>query len=351
MIPPEWTKPYRDANYAQLHQFTDDLLNRAAQERQAEQAWWLQDPQKLQGKLGQLRQAMMRDLGYPPPMEPEPNSLPAETLIAEEDGLRFYRLVFHIAHGLDSYGILVKPATPGPHRLCVLLHGASGCPEMITGLHVTANYYDAGKRLARDGWMVYAPLMVFPAYVDGENTTVPQDGRLQLDRLLHAADTSLVALEMAKIIRSTDLLLKRPDVMPGRAAIAGLSFGGFYTLLCAAADQRFDPVYASCFFADQISVFREQPNTHLGEFVWAGSALRGSCTELAIACCPRTLILETGVGDPLFYIEKVRREVPRVQQIYACQGAAHKFHYVEHNGQHEFGLGEALRYFWQEDPE
>ena len=57
------------------------------------------------------------------------------------------------------------------------------------------------------------------------------------------------------------------------------------------------------------------------------------------------------MGDPLFYIEKVRREVPRVQQIYACQGAAHKFHYVEHNGQHEFGLGEALRYFWQEDPE
>ena len=80
-------------------------------------------------------------------------------------------------------------------------------------------------------------------------------------------------------------------------------------------------------------------------------SLRGSCTELAIACCPRTLILETGVGDPLFYIEKVRRKVPRVQQIYACQGAAHKFHYVEHNGQHEFGLGEALRYFWQEDPE
>lgn len=57
------------------------------------------------------------------------------------------------------------------------------------------------------------------------------------------------------------------------------------------------------------------------------------------------------MGDPLFYIEKVRRKVPRVQQIYACQGAAHKFHYVEHNGQHEFGLGEALRYFWQEDPE
>lgn len=343
MIEPEYTKAFREANYRQLQQFIQDCLNEAEALRHGRTFPEL-------ASLEQLRGNLLKDIGYPPPVQKEENRLPSETLLLEEDGLRFYRLTIHVGKGLECYGILVKPEQDEPHPLCMLLHGASGCPEMITGLHLTANYYDAGKVLAKQGWMVYAPMTVFHPYLDGEQSCIPNDARLRMDRLLRSLDTSLVAVEMWKILRSLDVLLQRPDVLPGRAGIAGLSFGGFYTLLCAAADKRFDPVYASCIFADQFPLFQERADLSLSEFIWPGSALRCSFAELAALSCPRRLILESGVGDALFPIENVRAEASRVRQIYETLGSGGKFHYVEHDGQHEFGLDEALRSFkWKEN--
>ena len=343
MIEPEYTKPFREANYRQLQQYVRNCLNEAEVLRHGRT---FPEPASLE----RLRGEFLKDIGYPPPFRPTDRAVQTETLLAEEDGLKFYRLTLPVAEGLDCYGILVKPDTPGPHPLCVLLHGASGCPEMITGLHLTANYYDAGKVLAKQGWMVYAPMTLFRPYLDGEQSGIPGDARLRMDRLLRSLDTSLVAVEMWKILRSLDVLLQRPDVLPGRAGIAGLSFGGFYTLLCAAADKRFDPVYASCIFADQFPLFQERADLSLSEFIWPGSALRCSFAELAALSCPRRLILESGVSDALFPIDNVRAEVERVRQIYETLESSGKFHYVEHDGQHEFGLGEALRSFrWKEN--
>lgn len=343
MIEHDYTKAFREANYRQLQQFIQNCL-RAAEDLRRGRSF--SEPESLE----QMRDSFLKDIGYPPPVQEEENHLPSETLLLEEDGLRFYRLTIHVGRGLDCYGILVKPETDGPHPLCMLLHGASGCPEMITGLHLTANYYDAGKVLAKQGWMVYAPMTLFRPYLDGEQSGIPGDARLRMDRLLHSLDTSLVAVEMWKIIRSLDVLLQRHDVIPGRAGVAGLSFGGFYTLLCAAADKRFDPVYASCIFADQFPLFQERADLSLSEFIWPGSALRCSFAELAALSCPRRLILESGVGDALFPIDNVRAEVERVRQIYETLESSGKFHYVEHDGQHEFGLDEALCSFkWKEN--
>ena len=342
MIDPEYTKAFREANYRQLQQYVQNCLHAAEVSRHGRS---FLEPESLE----QLRRAFLRDIGYPPPVQKEENRLPSETLLLEENGLRFYRLTIHVGKDLDCYGILIKPETDGPHPLCMLLHGAGGCPEMITGLHLTANYYDAGKVLAKQGWMVYAPMMVFRPFLDGEQSGIPQDARLRMDKLLRTMDTSLVAVEVWKILQSLDVLLQRPDVLPGRAGIAGLSFGGFYTLLCAAADKRFDPVYASCIFADQFPLFQERTDLSLSEFIWPGSALRCSFAELAALSCPRQLILESGVGDALFPIDNVRKEAGRARAIYEGLGSGGSFRYVEHNGQHEFGLGEALHWFqWKE---
>ena len=341
MIAPEYTKAFREANYHQINQYVRFLLEKAGRERTI--------PGRLE-ELPALREALCREIGYPPYFRETRQAPFPETLLAEEDGLQFYRLIIPVAEGLDCYGILIKPQGTGPHPLCILLHGAVGCPEMITGLHMTANYYDAGKVLAKEGWMVYAPLTMFRPILDGDASIIPQDARLRANLQLQAADTTLVALELLKIRKATDVLLRRPDVIPGRAGIAGLSFGGFYTLLCAATDQRFDPIYSSCFFADQLPVFRMREDLSLSEFVWRGSGKIG-CRELALLCCPRRLILEAGVGDALFPIDNVRKETAWVRQAYETLGHGDSFRFVEHSGQHEFGLSEALQWFrWKEDP-
>ena len=339
MIATEYTRAFREANYRQIDRYIRFLLDETA--KNGVTPMCLED-------LPPLREMFCRQIGYPPYFRESQQASFLETVLAEEDGLQFGRLTIPVAEGLDCYGILVKPTDPGPHPLCILLHGAGGCPEMITGMHMTANYYDAGKVLAKSGWIVYAPMTMFRPFVDGEESIIPSDARLRANQQLQAANTTLIALEMLKILRATDVLLQRPDVLPGRAGIAGLSFGGFYTLLCAAVDQRFDPIYSSCFFADQLPAFRAREDLSLSEFIWRGSA-SGGCRQLAMLCCPRRLILEAGVGDALFPIDNVREEAKYVRQLYAGLGFEDRFHYVEHSGQHEFGLQEALRWFrWEE---
>lgn len=340
MIDVEFTRAFREANYHQLQDYMRTLLREgdAARRKLAEELTWESQQQ--------LRSRLLDQIGYPPPVAEEPDyRQQEETLLLEEDGLSFYRLLIHVAQGLDCYGILIRPSTPGPHRLCMLLHGAVGCPEMITGLHMTANYYDAGKKLAKRGFLVFAPLTLFRPYVDGELSNIPGDAREVLDRGLRAADTTLIAVELYKIRRSTDVLLARSDVIPGSAAIAGLSFGGFYTLLTAAADTRFDTIYSSCFFTDQMALYERGIDRGLGEFVWPGSNWGCSSLELALLCLPRRLILENGIGDASFPIDNARRAAQRVREVAQRLGCEENLHFVEFNGQHEFGLSEALDYF------
>ncbi len=341
MLEPEYTKAFREANYRQLQQYICDQLAQASTKRE-QRILGCEDAAQT---LSRLRGELLADIGYPPPFAREQPGIIGQTLLAEQEGLQFYRLSLHITKGLDCYGILIKPACAQPLPLCVLLHGAGGCPEMITGLHMTANYYDAGKVLAKQGWIVYAPLLTFRSFLDGEQSAIPEDARVRMDRLLQSMDTTLAAVEMLKIRTATDLLLRRPDVRDGSVGLAGLSFGGFYTLLCAAADKRFDPIYASCFFADQITLLSGATDMNLAEFVWRGSANRCSCAELAMLCAPRRLILESGVGDALFPIDNVRAEARKVKTLFEKMGCADQFHFVQCSGQHEFGLDEALRYF------
>lgn len=343
--PAEMTKTYREANYKQLNEYAGTLLMKNRKEREERFAPDTSSPESFRQSIENYRVQFLRQLGY---ITPEPIQSPdiCETLLGEEDDISFSRVMFRVAQGLDCYGILTIPKNGGPYPLCVLLHGAGGSPEMVSGITTTANYYNAGRVLARRGWAVFAPLTLFRPFIDGDASTIPGDARSHLDTLFSACGTSLSAIEIFKISRCIDVLPMRGGILPGRAAIAGLSFGGYYTLMSAAVDPRFELIYSSCFFSDLLTLFYKNLNwIGLREFIQPSSALHFACAEVAMLCCPRRLIIENGQGDELFGIEDVRREVPRVMSLYKSMGLEDRFHYVEHGGGHEFGLSQALEYF------
>src|SRR5205085_5131738 len=95
------------------------------------------------------------------------------------------------------------------------------------------------------GYVVWAPTHLFHA--DG----FPPDVRNRMDDRLRLVGTSLTAVEIAKITRSLDVILKRPEVDPKRVAMVGLSYGGYYTLVTAALEPRVRAAVSSCYFGVQ----------------------------------------------------------------------------------------------------
>src|SRR6185312_14788970 len=63
--------------------------------------------------------------------------------------------------------------------------------------------------------------------------------------------TSLTAIEIAKITRALDVLLKLPEVDPQRVAMVGLSYGGYYALVAPAVDRRIKVAVCSCYYGVQ----------------------------------------------------------------------------------------------------
>ena len=95
------------------------------------------------------------------------------------------------------------------------------------------------------GYVVFAPQHLFSA--DG----YPGDIRNQIDERMRLVGTSLTQVEIAKITRSLDVLLKRPEVDPKRVAMVGLSYGGYDALVTPAVDTRIKCSVSSCYYGVQ----------------------------------------------------------------------------------------------------
>ena len=111
--------------------------------------------------------------------------------------------------------------------------------------------------------------------------------------------------------------------------MAGLSWGGFYTLVTAAVDQRIKVALTSCFFNDRYRY-------NLSPAAWFDSANKFFDSEIAGLVCPRSLCIEAGRHDTLFAVDGARAEAEKVADIYCRLGIEERFNYFEHNGGHEF---------------
>jgi dienelactone hydrolase len=243
----------------------------------------------------------------------------------------FERLWVEVAPGLFSYGLLFLPHGEGLHPYVSAFHGGIGTCELVSGFYPTgtANYNDLVPRIRKKiPAIVYVPqIMLWGEEMD----TCPEEksDNLTNENRMKQVGGSMAALEVYKIMRTVDWICANLPVDKDRMGVAGLSYGGFYTLLNAAIDTRYKAALSSCFFSDRY----KHP---WSDWVWFDSASKFLDPEIASMICPRALCIEVGEKDPLF---KGADSIPLAASVaarYDAIGKADAFRFHMHTGGHEF---------------
>ena len=275
------------------------------------------------------REAARRDfcrmLGWPLDEKPRPILSEKEIPVFEDGETIVTRVVLELFPGFPFYGILFRHKAEKPLPLVISKHGGLGTPEICSSFFDSANYNDMSVRLYRKGVHVFAPqtlLWETPRFG-------PPNERDEIDNSLKQLGSSIAALEIYAISRALDWLEKK-DFTDGRFGMAGLSYGGFYTLYTAAAEPRIASSLAVSHFNDRIRYnWRDK--------VWFGSALRFLDAEIGALICPRFLRIEVGDKDPLFDVDSARKEYEVLKGYY--EEAPDKLEFLAFDGEHEFSPG------------
>jgi len=243
--------------------------------------------------------------------------------IGRDELATYYRSYIPLSTDLDAYGLYIVPHSPaGRKPLVISQHGGGGSPELAL-FRDGSNYHDMVRGPLREGYIVYAPLLLMYPYVDRDlSTPIPDSVRADLDKELRGRGTSLFALEVSAIHEALNVLLKRPEIDPKRVAMVGLSYGGFYTLYTMALEPRISSGVASCSFRDY------------DQAEWDAKPKNGqpydlSPAELVKLISPRPIQIQCGLQDKGLPVDSARLAYAKVK------GSA-GLDYQEFEGVHEW---------------
>ena len=261
-------------------------------------------------------------LGWPLNEEKKPIISVTENKIFEDEAREIVRMQFELFEGYKFYGILIKHKSEKALPLVISQHGGWGTPELCSSFFGSANYNDMSLRLFNRGVNVFAPqTLLWKKDVFG-----PDNNRNEIDNMLKQLGGSIAALEIYSIIRCIDYF-EEQDFCDKQFAMAGLSYGGFYTLYTTAADTRIKAALASSHFND-----RTVYNWH--DKVWFGSGETFLDAQVAALVCPRFLRIEVGDNDELFDASLAQKEYEILKDYYSESKENLQFNVFK--GVHEF---------------
>ncbi len=282
--------------------------------------------------------------GYPPPGTPVAPEPSFEHIGDDDDGI-FYRVKMPLLEeGLEAYGLLIRPSRPQPGKsLAVALHGGAGTPEIAAGILGASNYHDMGRRMARRGHVVWMPAC-------HERVSFNDDAQLEdlhtfLDLKARLVGSTLPAIDLYSIIRSTEVLLSAEYSASSCAIVVGLSYGGFRALAVSALSNIFSACVSSCFFNDRRKILETHaPKRGFTDWFFNDVLAIATDVELCRLICPRPLFIEVGANDALFPKEGAIDAAAAVQQIYDSLGIGDRFGFDAFDGTHEYSGVMALEF-------
>lgn len=311
--PLETAKPYKEAYLAGLTRLIEEKQAEAATQRRAYAADIFTDPARYRKELRAL-------LGWPL-TEPAPTSLPAVKAekLSEEEGYTVYRLQFEILPGVNLAGLFFRMDGNEPMPLVLTQHGKLGTPERISGVYgSTSNYNHMLSRIIAHGVHAFAPQLCLWS----DSYEVPFN-REELDARLKRVGSSIAAVEIYGLTRILDYF-EQQDYVSG-LGMAGMSYGGFYTLMTTALDTRLRA--AIC-----CSYFNKRDAVPWSDWVWFGSGLKFDDAQLACLIYPRNFYILMGDRDPLF---DYRNTVASYEEAKALR-EDEWLHLHIYDGNHEF---------------
>ena len=302
-----------------------------------------------------LRQRLLATLGGWPERPAAVDARVEE--IGELAGGRLYRVHVTVVEGVEMPALLLIPqaATAKPAPAVICQHGYAGSPEWMMGFGTTGqfNYTNsAGRRLAEAGYVVIAPQIVCSPPGVGKD-------RVRLDRLARLAGVSLLGMEMFALSRVVDWLQTRPEVLPDRIGMYGISQGGKSTLYFSALEPRIKAAVCSCYFNNRWNKMLE--DRHLEAIGQREGLVYRSYLAieeddkfnvktaplwpdhlLGALICPRPLMVEIGRYDPVIYWQDAVDEFTRLHQLYTTLGVSERAQALVANwGGHEMFYDDA----------
>jgi dienelactone hydrolase len=248
-----------------------------------------------------------------------------------EDGIGvYYRATIPILPAVYAEGIYIVPkGLAGKAPLIIAMHGGGGSPEVAL-FHGGANYHDMVRGGVKRGYVVFAPQHLFSA--EG----YPKDYRNKIDERMRLVGTSLTAVEIAKITRSLDVILARPEVDPQRVAMVGLSYGGYYALVAPAVDARIRVSVSSCYYGVQEGRYERDELSVPSDFRFKNRFTLFRDSDIVALVCPRALQIQAGSADDDDHREPGKLLAPISAGYYAKLGMPERFKHLVFEGRHEF---------------
>lgn len=337
--------PIRREQHLQIKAYADRLLQEQTARALAAVQPDFSSREAYARSLPPYREQLERFFGTPPPGAKEGRVTRFQP-VGEDAEAVIFRVWIEVAEGVEAYGLYLLPKqrkTPAP--LIIAQHGGGGNPEAIVDLDTRANYHSFGREAVRRGYIVWAPALAMRCgYCNDE--PIPGAARELLDQKLKLAGTSIIGLELHKIIESTRTLMKlRPEIDAARIGMTGLSWGGYFTMYATALAPFIKVAAPSGYFRDQEAQLRRAAaddarpaeRDHLGGL--------GHAQAIALIC-PRPCYVEIGVNDGAVNdLAGARIEAERAAWYYRKLGVADHFQFNLHPGGHEFDPPAILAFF------
>lgn len=281
------------------------------------------------------RQKLGSYLGYPPPKAIQGKMTKFEKAGEDKHSI-IYRAWIEVIEGVQAYGIYMVPKNlKGKAPLIIAQHGGGGNPEAICGLDTRINYYNFGHEAVKRGYIVWAPgLTMLSGYA--ADPEIPGISRESLDKQLRIAGTSIIGVEIHKIIESTKVLIReRSEIDVDNIGMTGLSWGGFFTMYTTALCPFIKAAVPSAYFRDtQVELERlagaESKSSQNYSFEGLGHF------QAIGMICPRPCMVQIGKNDQLFDLNGAKEEAKRASIYYEKLGIPENFQFNVHPDGHVF---------------
>jgi hypothetical protein len=337
--------PIRREQHLQIKGYVDGLLAGQAERALRQFAPDTSSPAAYERSLAPYRERVARSFGTPPPGA-QPGRVTKWQEVATDADCAIFRGWIEVIPGVEAYGIYMLPhRRPAKVPLLIAQHGGGGNPEAICDLDTRVNYRSFGREAVRRGYAVWAPALAMRSTFSGDEPVAGATREL-LDQKLRLAGTSIIGLELYKILESTRTLLRtRPELDAQRVGMTGLSWGGFFTMYAAALEPAIKVAAPSGYLRDFAAQLAKAAadDSRLGDREIVGGF--GHFQALGLIC-PRPCLVQIGEQDGAINpLDGARVEAGRAADFYRRLGMADRFRYHLHPGGHEFDVPAILDFF------
>jgi dienelactone hydrolase len=337
--------PNREKQHLEIKAYVDKLLEEDIQKSMNAFQPNFSSIKKYEKSVEPFRKTLGDFYGYPPPKAKE-GKISQFTKVGEDVNCTVYRVWVEVCDGIHAYGIYMVPKNlKGKAPLLIAQHGGGGNPEAITDIGTRENYHSFGQEAVKRGYIVWAPALAMNSSY-AKDPDVPGANRELLDKKLKYAGTSIIGLEIHKIIESTRALMKeRPEIDANRIGMTGLSWGGFFTMHTTALCPFIKVACPSAYFRDSETLLRQavadNSKAEPDRMMFAGV---GHFQVIGLIC-PRPCMVQLGENDNLFDMAGAKKEAARAAEFYQKLGIPDRFEFNTHKGAHEFELESIFRFF------